>query len=139
MSYVPNYLSESSLIKHITVDLQLEGVATKKDLEGIAHADTSSFALKTNLSALKFEVDKLDIPKLGTLPTDIAKLTNKVANDLVEKTDFNSLKTKVYNNETENDNLETKVDNNHLTAETGINNLNTKVDDIDLTKYVKKK
>ena len=139
MSYVPNYLSESSLIKHITVDLQLEGVATKKDLEGIAHADTSSFALKTNLSALKFEVDKLDIPKLGTLPTDIAKLTNKVANDLVEKTDFNSLKTKVYNNETENDNLETKVDNNHLTAETGINNLNTKVDGIDLTKYVKKK
>ena len=139
MSYVPNYLSESSLIKHITVDLQLEGVATKKDLEGIAHADTSSFALKANLSALKFEVDKLDIPKLGTLPTDIAKLTNKVANDLVEKTDFNSLKTKVYNNETENDNLETKVDNNHLTAETGINNLNTKVDGIDLTKYVKKK
>ena len=29
------YLSESSSIKHVTVDLQLEGVATKKDLEGI--------------------------------------------------------------------------------------------------------
>ena len=37
MSYVPKYLSESSLIKHVTVDLQLEGVATKKDLEGILH------------------------------------------------------------------------------------------------------
>ena len=72
------------LIKHITVDLQLEGVATKKDLEGITHAETSSFALKTNLSALKTEIDKLDIPKLGTLRTDVAKLTNKVANDLVE-------------------------------------------------------
>ena len=51
------------------------------------------------LSALKTEVDKLDIPKVGTLSTDVAKLTNKVANDLVEKTDFNSLKTKFDNNE----------------------------------------
>ena len=109
----------------------------KKDLKGITHVDTSSFALKTNLSALKTEVDKLDIPKLGTLPTDVAKLTNKVANDLVEKTDFNSLKTKVNENKTDNDNLETKVDNNHLTAETSFNNLKTKVDGIDLTKYVK--
>ena len=125
MSFVPKYLSESSSIKHVTVDLQLEGVATQKDLEGITHVDTSSFALKTNLSALKTEVDKLDILKLDTLPTDAAKLTNKVANGLVEKTDFNSLKTKVDNNETDNDNLETKVDNNHLIAETSINNLKT--------------
>ena len=33
MSYVPKYLSESSSIKHVTVDLQLEGVTSKKDLE----------------------------------------------------------------------------------------------------------
>ena len=138
MNYVPKYLSESSSIKHVTVDLQLEGMATKRDLGGITYVDTSSFALKTDLSALKTEVDKLNIPKLGTLPTDVAKLSNKVANDLVEKNDFNSLKTKVDNNETDNDNLETKVDSNHLTAETSINNLKTKVDDIDLTKYVKK-
>ena len=135
MSYVPKYLSESSSIKHVTVDLQLEGVAIKKNLEGITHACTSSFALKTNLSALKAEVDKLDIPKLGTLPTDVETLGNKVANDLVEKTGFNSLKTKLNENETDNDNLETKVDKNHLTA----NNLKTKVDGIDLTKCVKKK
>ena len=113
-------------------------MATKKDLEDITHVETSSFALKTNLSALKTKVDKLDIPTLGTLPTDPAKLTNKVANDLVEKTDFKSLKTKVDNNETDNENLETKVDSNHLTAETSINNLKTKVGGIDLTKYVKK-
>ena len=138
MSDVPKYLLESSSIKHVTVDLKLEGVATKKDLEGITHVGTSTFALKTNLSALKTEADKLDIPKLGTLPTDVAKLSNKVANDLVEKTDFNSLKTKVDNNETDNDNLETKGDNNHLTAETSFNKLKTKVDGIDLTTYVKK-
>ena len=52
MNYVPKYLSESSSIKHLTVDLQLEGVTTKKDLEGITHVDTSSFALRANLSAL---------------------------------------------------------------------------------------
>ena len=78
MSYVPKYLPESSSIKHVTVDLQLEGVATKKDLEGITHVDTSSFALKTNLSALKTEVDKLDITKLDTIPTDVAKLRIKL-------------------------------------------------------------
>ena len=72
MSYVPKYLSESSSIKHATVDLQLEGVATEKDLEGITHVDTTSFALKANLSALKSQVDTLGIPKLGTLPTDVA-------------------------------------------------------------------
>ena len=125
-------------MKHVTVNLQLEGVATKKDLEGITHVGTSSFALKTNLSALRTEVGKLDIPKLGALPTDVAKLTNKVANDLVQKTDFNSLKTKVDNNETDNDNLEIKVTNNELTTKTSINNLKTKVNGIDLTKYVKK-
>ena len=79
MTYVPKYLSVSSSIKHVTVDLQLAGVATKKDIESITHVDTSSFTLKTNFSALKTEFDKLDIPKLATLPTDVAKLSNKVA------------------------------------------------------------
>ena len=83
MIYVPKYLSQSSSIKHVTVDLQVEGMATKKDLKGITHVETSSFASKTNLSALKTEVDQLHIPKLGTLPTDVAKLTNKVANYLI--------------------------------------------------------
>ena len=57
MSYVPKYISKSSSIKHVTVDLQLGGMATKKALECITHVDTSSFALKTNLSALITEVD----------------------------------------------------------------------------------
>ena len=91
-------------------------MTTKKDLEVITHLDTSSFTLKTNLSSLKTEVNKLDIPKLGTLPADVAKLTNRVANGLVEKTEFNSLKTKVNENETDKENLETKVDNNNLIA-----------------------
>ena len=48
------------------------------------------------------------------------------------------MKTKVDNNETDNDNLGTKVDNNHLTGAASINNIKTKVDGVDLTKYVKK-
>ena len=113
-------------------------MAFTKDLESITHVDASSFALKSNLSALKTEFDKLDIPKLGTIPTDVAKLTNKVANNLVEKTYFNSLKTTINENETDNDNLEIKVPNNELTTKTSINNLKTKVNSIDLSKYVLK-
>ena len=124
--------------KYVTVNVDLEGVATKKDLESITHVDTSSFALKTNLASLKTEVDKLDILKLSTVPNDLAKLTNKVANDLDEETDFNALKTKVDNNTTEQDNLENKATNNDLTTKGSINKLKSKVDGIDLTKYVKK-
>ena len=45
----------------------------------------SSFASKTNLAALKTEVDKIDVDKLKTVPVDLAKLTNSVENDLVKK------------------------------------------------------
>ena len=48
------------------------------------------------------------------------------------------LKTKVDKNETDNDNLKTKVTNKNLTRERSISNLKTKVDDIDLTKYALK-
>ena len=48
------------------------------------------------------------------------------------------MKTKVNENETGNDNIETKVNNNDLTTRTSINNLKNKVDGIDLTKYVLK-
>ena len=65
-------------------------------------------------------------------------MSNKVANYLVEKTDFNSLKTKVENNEKDNDNLETKVTSNELTTKASINNLKTKANGIGLTKSVKK-
>ena len=133
--YLTDYKFRSSIVKF---ELSLSNCATKEDLKSITHVDTSSFALKTNLSSLKTEVDKLDILKLTTVPTDLSKLTQEVQQDFTRKTDFNSLKTKVNQNETDNDNLETKVDNNHLTSETSINNLKTKVDNVDLTKYVLK-
>ena len=128
--YFPSYLSELSGIKHVTVNVDLEGLATKDDLKYITHVDTASLALKTNLSSLKTEVDKLDIPKLITLPTDLSKLTNKVANDLVEETDFNATEKKVTANKIDQDDLEIEVQNKHLTTESSINNLKTKVNGI---------
>ena len=42
--------------------------ATKDDVKNITHVDVSSFASKTNLAALKTEVDKIDADKLKTVP-----------------------------------------------------------------------
>ena len=87
MSYYPPYKSSSNNIK---VELDLTNYATKTDLKNITHVDVSSFASKTNLAALKIEVDKIDTDKLKTAPTDLAKLTNAIENDVVKKTDYNT-------------------------------------------------
>ena len=85
--YYPPYKNPSNNIK---VELDLTNYATKTDLENITHADVSSFGSKTNLAALKTEVDKIDADKLKTVPVDLAKLTNAVENDLVKKIDYNT-------------------------------------------------
>ena len=64
--------------------------ATKTDLKNIAHVGVSSYASKTNLAALKSEVDKIDVDKLNTTPADLAKLSNVVKNDVVKKTDYST-------------------------------------------------
>ena len=90
--YLPPYNNSSGNIK---VELDLSNYATKKDIKDITHVDTSSYALKTNLAALKTEVDKIDTDKLKTVPDDLAKLSNVVKNDVVKKTIYNTLKNKV--------------------------------------------
>ena len=40
----------------MNLKVDLSNYATKSDIENISHADTSSFALKTNLVKLKFLV-----------------------------------------------------------------------------------
>ena len=69
--------------------------ATKTDLKNITHVDVSSFASKTNLAALKTEVDKIDVDKLKATPIDLAKLSNVVKNDVVKKTDYNAKVTSI--------------------------------------------
>ena len=91
-TYYPPYKSSSNNFK---VELDLTNYAAKTDLNNITHVDTSSFASKTNLAALKNEVDKIDIDKLKTAPTDLAKLTNAVQNYLVKKTVYNTKVTSI--------------------------------------------
>ena len=77
----PPYKSSSSNIK---VELDLTNYATKTDLRNITHTDVSSFARKTNLAALKTEVDKIDTDKLKVVPDEVVK-----------KTDINALDDKI--------------------------------------------
>ena len=92
------YFPKPSSHKESTkVKIDLINYATKEDIKNITHLDTSRFALKTNLSSLKFEVDKLDIDKLVPIPNDLAKLSNVVKNDVVKKAVYNKLVAKVDN------------------------------------------
>ena len=86
--YFPPYGRSGS--KNIKVQLDLSNYATKKDIKDITHIDASGFASKTNLAALKTEVDKIDTDKLKTVPDDLAKLTNVVKNEIIKKTDFSA-------------------------------------------------
>ena len=91
-TYYPPYKSSSNNVK---VELDLSNYATKTDLKNITHVDVSSFASKTNLAALKTEVDNIDADKLKTTPTDLAKLTNAIEHDVVKKTDYNAKVTSI--------------------------------------------
>ena len=86
-TYYPPYKRSSNNVK---VELDLTNYVTKTGIKNITHVDVSSFASKTNLAALKTEIDKIDIDKLKTAPTDLAKLTNTIENDVVKKTDYNT-------------------------------------------------
>ena len=84
------YLPYKSSSNNIKVELDLSNYARKKDINDIAQVDVSGFASKTNLAALKTEVDKIDADKLKTIPADLAKLSNVVKNEVVKKTDYNA-------------------------------------------------
>ena len=119
--YFPPYEGSG---KEIKIKLDLTNYATKQDIKDITHVDTSSFASKTNLAALKTEVDKIDTDQLKTVPDDLAKLCNVVKNDVVKKTDYNALKTKVDAIDTSNFVSRTKFTTN-------TNALDDKIDKVD--------
>ena len=125
--------------------------ATKDDVKNITHVDVSNFASKTNLAALKTEVDKIEVDKLKTTPTDLAKLTNGVENDLVKKTDYNTKVTSIENQiagvtkntvdnfgditklkavDTSNFVLETKLVSDVTTLENKIDTVDKKIPDV---------
>ena len=91
--YFPPYGSTNN----IKVELDLANYATKDDVKNITHVDVSSYATKTNLAALKSEVDKIGKDKLKTKPADLAKLSNVVKDDVVKKSDYNTKVTSIEN------------------------------------------
>ena len=83
--------------ENIKIKVDLSNYVTKADIKNITHVDTSDFALKTNLANLKTEVDKLNIDKFATAPVDLSKLSNVVKIEVVKKTEYDKLVTKVNN------------------------------------------
>ena len=138
MSYYPPYKSSSNY-------------ATKDDVKNITHVDVSTYATKTNLAALKTEVDKIDVDKLKTVPDDLANLSNVVKNEVVKETDFSSdtyvTRTKF---STDTNPLDDKIDKvekkipdissleTKRNVTTLVNNLNNRIDNLKIKEYVKK-
>ena len=122
------------------MEIDLSNYATKADIKNITHVDTSNFALKTNLSNLKTEVDKLDIDKLKSLPNnlsilktkvdkldiekllplpaDLSKLSNALKNEVVKKTEYDAKIKNIEGKIPDISNLATK------------SNLNTKISEV---------
>ena len=100
--------------ENIKVEVDLTNYATKADIKNITHVDTSNFALKTNLANLQTKVDELDIDKLVSTPADLRKLSNVAKNDVVKKTVYHQLVTKVNNIVTSDFVLKTKYSTDKL-------------------------
>ena len=115
-TYYPPYRSSSNNVK---VELDLTNYATKTDLKNI-----------TNLAALKSEVDKIDVDKLKTTPTDLAKLSNVVKNDVVKKIDNLADITKPKAVDTNSFVLKTKLASDVTTLENKIDTVDKKIPDI---------
>ena len=103
--YYPPYKSSSNNIK---VELDLANYATKTDLKNITHVDVTSFASKTNLAALKTEVDRIDADKLKTdyntkvtcIEAQIAGLTKNTVDNLADRTKLKAIDTNSFVNRT---------------------------------------
>ena len=111
----------------------------------------SSFASKTNLAALKAEVDKIDVDQIKTVPDDLAKLSNVVKNKAVKKTDFSAddyvKKTKFSGNinsfDDKIDKVEKKISDvssleTKRNVTTLIKNLDNRIDNLKIKEYAKK-
>ena len=118
------------LVGGIYVKVDLSNYATKTDLKNVRHVDASSFALKSNLTSLKTEVNKLDTDKLAPVSNnDIAKLSNVVKNDVVKKAVYDKLVTKVDNIDTTGFVLKTTYDRDKSDLEEKIGDADKKIPD----------
>ena len=95
----------------------------------MTHVDVSSFTLKSYLASLKTEVDKLDTDKLTPVRNDLAKLSNEVKNDVVKKTKYDKIVTKVENIDTTGSVLKTTYDTDKSDLEKKTSDADKKIPD----------
>ena len=110
-----NLLEESLMWKLICLVIQ-----EKTDLKKSTGVDISNLALKTNLTKLKAEIDKLDVDKLKAASVYLSKLSNVVNNKFVKKTVYDKLVAKVNNCDTSGFVLKTKHDTDKSNLEKNI-------------------
>ena len=115
----------------INVKVDLSNYATETDLKNVTHVDTSSFALKTNLTNLKTEVDELYIDKLAPVLVDLSKLSDVVKNDVFKKAVYDKLVAKANNVDTSGFLLKTKYDTDKSEIENKIPNISDLVKKVD--------
>ena len=75
------------------------------------------------MANLKTEVDKLDIDKLVHVPIDLSKLSNIVKSDVVKKTTYEELATKLNDIDTSDFALKTKHNTDKIELENKIPNV----------------
>ena len=56
--------------RRMKVELDLSNYATKANLKNVADGNTSKFDKKFDIASLKSNLDKLDIDKLKSVPTN---------------------------------------------------------------------
>ena len=110
-----NLLEETLMWKLICLVIQ-----EKTDLKKSTGVDISNLALKTNLTKLKAEIDKLDVDKLKAASVYLSKLSNVVNNKFVKKTVYDKLVAKVNNCDTSGFVLKTKHDTDKSNLEKNI-------------------
>ena len=89
---------------------------SKSDLKNATGVDTSNLGTRSDLAKLKAEVDKLDVDKLKTVPSDLGKPSNVVDNDIVNK-NLHDLVTKVNGTDTRKFVLKSKYDTDKSSLE----------------------
>ena len=115
--------------RNISARLDLSNYTTKVDLTGTTGVDTSNLAAKSDLNSLKVRVDKIDVRKLNTAPADLSKLSNVVNNDVVKKTVYDKLVTKVNTINSSKFVLKTQYDTDKSDLEKKINDANKEIPD----------
>ena len=99
---------------------------TRTDLKRTTGVDTSEITKKTDLASLKLEVDESVIDKSKAVPVDLSKLSNAVDNDIVKKTEYIKLATKVNVIDTSGFVLKTQYNTDKSRLEKKINNRDKK-------------